>query len=781
MAKKYLFKFCGIIFAVLALTVICPVPCFHSPDVHGAEPMLTPKDSAVDLESVPLAKGQGVAKFEPPRVARKHILVQLHPNADKGQFLQNAKDRGFHRLGGVYRSNWMIMSIPEGAGPRQAAAAARMLPNVLRATADPIVRINDQIPPRDPMYIYDDNPSTKDCDPLIDICDPWDLVDQWGLFKVQAESESGWFVQTGSPEVVIAILDSGVDLDHDDLSGNIWTNDAELNGTEGVDDDGNGFIDDIHGFDFCGANDGSPDDGSSENDPLSQDPDPDIPTGGEWVADSTPYPYGWGIRFAGDPAVGDGVDNNEDYVADAGVTHGTFVAGIAGAMTNNNNPDTGLFEGMAGVCWHCKIMPVRLINAEGWAYGSDAVSAINYAADMGAHVINISWGIDLSSADNSVMEEIQILEDAINEAVSRGVIVVAAAGNSGTPGLHFPASMENTIAVGSSNWLGQRSDFSSYAASGQILDVIAPGELIWSTAVLSAYDALIYYLLEMGDWEPGTDTYGQADGTSFATPLVSGYVGLILSENPGATLSQVREVIRANAVDIFSDPHSPGQPLVGYDPYSGFGEVRLVVPALTVQPNEPPTVTITAPSDGATFEEGASVTFTASATDPEDGEISAEIVWSFLIDNEEVSVVGPTITISSLGVATHTITASVTDSGGMSGSASINVTISPNSPAPEPPNTPPVADFVFNIVKSKAVSFTDTSTDSDGSIESWLWDFDDGTTSTAQNPEHRYRSTGSYAVTLTVTYNGDETAFVTKPVVIPGGGDKPKSRGKGVK
>ena len=768
MAKKYLFKFSGIIFAALVLLVIYPVPGLQSPVVHGAEPTVTPMDSAADLESVSLGKGRGVAKMESPRVARKHILVQLHPGADKGQFLQNAKGHGLHRLGRVYGSNWMIMTIPEGAEPRQAAAAARMLPNVSRATPDFIVRINDQIPPNDPMYIDDDNPSTKDCDPLWDICDPWDLVDQWGLFKVEAVM-SGWTVQTGSPEVVIAILDSGVDLDHDDLLDNIWTNPDEIP-DDNIDNDWNGFVDDIHGADFCGNNDGSPDD-----DPASQDSNPDIPAGGSWVEDLTAWPYG--IRFAGDPAVGDAVDNNMDWVIDAGVTHGTFVAGVAGAMTNNINPETGAFEGMAGVCWHCKIMPVRLINAEGWAYGSDAVSAINYAVAMGAHVINISWGIDLSSADNSVMQEIQILDDAVNNAVSQGVIVVAAAGNSGTPGLHFPASMENTIAVGSSNWLGQRSDFSSYAGPGQTLDVIAPGELIWSTAVFSAYDALLYDFLGMSGWEPGTATYGQADGTSFATPLVSGYVGLILSENPGATLSQVREVISANAVDILSDPNSLGGPLVGYDPYSGFGEVRMVVPALTVQPNEPPTVTITALDDGATFDEGASVTFNATANDQQDGDISADIVWNSSIDGYLGE--GAFVNTDSLSEATHTITASVSDSGGMSGSDSIDVTIKPNTPAPVPQNVPPVAGFDFVIVKSKSVSFTDTSTDSDGgTIVSWFWDFGDGTSSTARDPIHRYRSTGSYPVTLTVTDDGGETNLITKSVDILGGGKKPKSRRK---
>jgi subtilisin family serine protease len=507
----------------------------------------------------------------------------MHPHANQQQFLQDAKNQGLHPLGRVYGSNWLLMSVPEGAAPQQAMAAARTFPGVLRTTADPIVRINDQIPPHDPIYKDDDDPTTKPCDPLEEICDPWDLVDQWGLFKVEAEG--GWLVQRGTPNITIAILDSGIDVDHDDLWGNIWTNPGEIP-DNGIDDDANGFVDDVHGADFCGDNVGDPLD-----DPASQDANPDNPKGGEWIEDPDAWPFG--IRFDGDPAVGDAVDNNLDQLIDLGVFHGTFVGGIAGAMTDNINPVTEEYEGMAGACWHCKLMPVRLINAEGWAFGSDAAAAVYYATDKGANVINISWGLDLNAVDAPEMDEIQVLSQAIDYAVSKGVIVVAAAGNSNSEGLHFPACMPNTIAVGSSNWLDQRSDFSNFAVPGEIpdngidddgngwvddiLDVIAPGELIWSTTVLSAYDALLYDFLGLEGWEPGSSTYGQADGTSFSTPLVSGYVGLILSQNPDATLSQVREIIRSNAVDIV-DPNGVGDSLVGYDAYAGFGRIRLVVP-----------------------------------------------------------------------------------------------------------------------------------------------------------------------------------------------------------
>lgn len=612
-----------------------------------------------------------------PRSAGRHILVQLHPHADERRFMQSASAQGLRRLSRVYGTTWVRMAIPASVPPAQAAVAARTLPGVLRATLDAVVRINDQIPPRDPIYKNDDDPSTKPCDPVFEICDPWTLVDQWGLFKVEAET--GWGVERGSPGVVIAILDSGVDLDHDDLWGKLWTNPGEVPGN-GIDDDGNGIVDDVHGADFVGSNAGG-----LFDDPGALDGNPDVPMGGTWVVDPTTT---FGIRFVGDPAVGDGDDNNLDGVIDIGVTHGTLVAGIVGAMTDNINPETLQFEGMAGACWHCKLMPVRLINAEGWAFGSDAASAIYYATTMGARVINISWGIDLSSAGPSDLEAIQVIADAIDFAVSRGVIVVASAGNSGTAGLHFPAIMRNTIAVGSSNWLDRRSAFSSHAVPAEIpdngvdddgngwvddvLDVVAPGELIWSTAVLSAYDALLYELLGLPGLEPGTDTYGGADGTSFSAPLVSGYVGLLLSRNPEATLGQVRQAVRSNARDIV-DPEGVGASLAGYDAYSGFGRLRMVVATLNPAPNALP-VANAGPDQAISVkgrEQTAAVTLDASGSFDPDGTI---ISYEWLENGARIAT-GQTASLN-LGIGTHTITLRVTDSGQTSSEDQVIVDVS---------------------------------------------------------------------------------------------------------
>ncbi|HDN68949.1 MAG TPA: hypothetical protein ENG26_00035 [Gammaproteobacteria bacterium] len=513
-------------------------------------------------------------------IAPRHILIKLNAAADVPVFLSRANKQGLRKLGRVYGSNWYTFSIPAKASPRAAAARARNLPGVRKATIDPVVHI-DQIPPRDPLYRDDDDPSTK-CIPGIDVgCEDLDFVDQWGLFKVEAEG--AWNITTGSSSVVIAILDSGLDLDHDDLIGKIWINPGEVKG-DGVDNDGNGLVDDYHGADFVGDNVGDP----LMDDSSSQDGNPDIPMG-IWDPEVDIF------TFTGDPSVGDGLDNDLDGLPDLGVFHGTAVAALAAAMTDNPSEELpGEYEGMAGACWNCKIMPVRMVNAEGGGFGSDAAAAIYYATDMGADVLNLSWGFDLDALDVAGEAEVAVITDAINHAVSQGVIVVASSGNSGGEAVRFPAAMVDVLAVGSSNWLDQRSAFSSYAPAGEIpdngldddgngriddvVDIVAPGEYIWSGYVYSVFEAQYSYLLGDPETVPGGDAYEfVSQGTSFSAPLVSGYIGLLLSLHPGATLEQLRQVLRSYAVDIL-DPEGVGSNLVGYDQYTGFGRVRMVIP-----------------------------------------------------------------------------------------------------------------------------------------------------------------------------------------------------------
>ncbi len=149
---------------------------------------------------------------------------------------------------------------------------------------------------------------------------------QWGLENINAPR--AWGSVTGSP-VIVAVIDTGIQHEHPDLRENIWTNAAEANGTTGVDDDNNGFVDDVHGWDFFA------DDASVFDDPLNDD-------------------------------------------------HGTHVAGTIGAMTNNTT-------GVAGVNWRVQIMPVKFLGPGGGSL-DDAVDSILYAIDNGANILNNSWG-----------------------------------------------------------------------------------------------------------------------------------------------------------------------------------------------------------------------------------------------------------------------------------------------------------------------------------------------------------------------------------------------------
>lgn len=665
------------------------------------------------------------------RVASGHILVQLEPGTEEAAFLAQARGLGLGRIKQLRGTNWYTLQITSsGVLPRQAAEAARGLPGVLRAAADPILGINDQIPPRDPFYVDDPDPG-NDCDIFEDPdCEAEALLDQWGLFRVGAEG--GWLATTGSAETVIAIIDSGVDFDHDDLWANIWTNPGETAGN-GIDDDGNGYVDDSHGWDFSGNNVGSPDD-----DPASEDNNPDITAGGEWVYDPLAIPFGY--RYDGDPAVGDGIDNNLEYypllyTMDVGVFHGTTVAGVVAAMTDNLVPTTGLYEGFAGTCWHCSLMPLRIINAEGEAFGSDAAEAIYYAVDNGARIINASWGI---APGGATQEELAVLEQAIQYAANNGVVVVAAAGNGGSQGLYFPASMAETIAVGSSSWFDERSEFSSYAspANQEILDVVAPGEAIWNAGVLSAYDAwvmndwLLFPEFDWEPWHPGDDVYQGADGTSFAAPLVSGYLGLVISRNPCATPDQVRDILRGNAQDVAG---------AGYDVYTGYGRINMVVPDLecSTSGNQPPVAAFTY------ITTDLAVAFSDQSSDPDGSIVSWD--WDFGDGNSSAEQ-NP---VHTYAAGSYTVTLTVTDDGGKRAASSQGLSVSAGGTN----NLPPVAAFSYSCT-GRDCSFDAGSSSDDTGIIDYAWDLGDGGNATGQVVQHRYASHGTYSVTLTVS-DGD--------------------------
>lgn len=202
---------------------------------------------------------------------------------------------------------------------------------------------------------------------------------------------------------------------------------------------------------------------------------------------------------------------------------------------------------------------------------------------------------------------------------------------------------------------------------------------------------------------------------------------------------------------------------------SGPGGSSTTSQTITVNANTPPAVSITAPANGSTFTTGSAVAFAGTATDAEDGNLSSSIQWNSNISGQLGN--GPSIQTSNLAIGTHTITASVTDSGGLPASATITITVT------APPA--PVASFLASPTAGIApltVAFTDTST---GTVTSRSWTFGDQSGSNAQNPTHTYTQAGLYTVTLTVTGPGGSSSS-SKQILVEssGGGGDPGCPGR---
>jgi len=224
----------------------------------------------------------------------------------------------------------------------------------------------------------------------------------------------------------------------------------------------------------------------------------------------------------------DFVNNDTDAMDDN--LHGTHVAGIAAAATDNTT-------GVAGVSFNTvKILPIKVLDAGGSGYYSWIASGIIYAADHGAKVINLSLGGSFNSTT---------LENAVNYAWNKGAVVVAAAGNSGTTAKSYPGAYTNAIGVWASTQTDYRASFSTY---GSWVDVGAPGVSILSTLPFTK------------DTTDGVqDGYTLLSGTSMATPHVAGLAGLLFSQHPSWTATQTRNKIQSTADSVPDREFSRGR------------------------------------------------------------------------------------------------------------------------------------------------------------------------------------------------------------------------------
>ncbi|MDR4949953.1 S8 family serine peptidase [Neobacillus cucumis] len=344
------------------------------------------------------------------------------------------------------------------------------------------------------------------------------ILGVYGKAGIDIGAEGAWALTKGSTSVVIGVIDTGIDINHPDLKARIWKNPGEIAG-DGIDNDKNGYIDDVNGWDF----------------------------------------------FNQDNTVFDSADGDE---------HGTHVSGtIAGTA------DT---VGVTGLAPNVKIMPLKFIGPDG-GYTSDAILAINYAKAKGVKITNNSWGGGGFS---------QALSDAIRDSNS---LFIAAAGNDGenndvTP--HYPANYDlpNIISVAAIDNTGNLADFSDYGAT--TVDIAAPG-----VSILSSVPPLY------GDY---ADAYDYYNGTSMATPHVTGEAALLLSKYPTYTPAVIKQsILKA------STPLSSLQGLVLT------GSMARADKALAYQPDSDiPGIPFT----------GTSVTTTANATNDKDDVYSMDLL-----------------------------------------------------------------------------------------------------------------------------------------------------------
>jgi len=339
----------------------------------------------------------------------------------------------------------------------------------------------------------------------------------------QIKASQAWDLAQSAEPVIIGFIDSGVEYTHPDLAPNIWLNPGEdqppfgiLDSADynGIDDDNNGYIDDLVGWDFVDA--------------------PELPYGSDYL------------------------EPDNDPTDTFG--HGTAVAGIAAAVIDNT-------IGIAGTAINGVIMPLRCASA---AYLTEIaiVNAVIYAVDpypqdptlAGASVINMSFG----STDAS-----PLLQDVIQYAAARDVLIAASSGNSGSTLPHYPSGYDQTISVGAVNSYDQVLGLSNRGAT---LDIVAPGLEIISTVPDAGYD---YF------WG-GT-------GTSFAAPIVSAGAAMIQGLHPNFSAEDIKSVLLTSADDLYQ---------TGWDSLSGHGRLNIERALLT---EEILTAQITSPATGSGF------------------------------------------------------------------------------------------------------------------------------------------------------------------------------------
>ena len=397
-------------------------------------------------------------------------VMAVHPGGDAGEPVAGEWVRmqlagGQEAPASLEAQGFRQLPVPEGMTPEAYSAWLESQPGVLNASPDPIVTA--AAGPNDFYY----------------------RVQEGYLDPIGASA--AWDITTDAEEIVVAVLDTGIDFRHRDLVRNLWQNPNDAD-NDGVDDDNNGCIDDRYGCRF-----------------LTAKPERIKECG---YTSSTP---------------------NGDIRDDHGTTeslgsHGTSVAGIIGARGNNQ-------IGITGVAWRVRLMTLKVLDCG--AGGklptgemSNVARAIDYARRMGADIINISFASGPGDPNNDTPE----LRAAIESALADGLIIVAAAGNHGARGVGFPAAYAqypNVIGVGASDSTDGNA-WAPYSSYGGGVDIAAPGNRVVSTVRSDLLSPPYAYL---------------PPGTSSAAPIVTGAFALAMARNPGLTMEEYIAIVQESA------------------------------------------------------------------------------------------------------------------------------------------------------------------------------------------------------------------------------------------
>ncbi len=482
--------------------------------------------------------GEIIVKFRPNTTATQRSAIIA---ARAAGLIRRFDAVGLHRV-----------RLRGGQGVDAALASFRAMPEVALAQPNYIRRALIA-PPNDPF---------------------WSIGFQWGPVKIQAPEVWETYT-TGDPGVVVASIDTGVDYTHPDLAANMWHNPGEI-ADNGVDDDNNGYVDDVYGI--------------------------------------------------------DAVNGDSDPMDDQG--HGTQTVGIMAAVGNNST-------GGVGVSWNTKILTCKFVDNTGSGTDADAIECFNYIVALKQRGVNIrvsnnSWGSPREDPPALA------LKDAIDAAGSAGILNVFAAGNDGTDNDVLPFdpacfASPSIISVAASDQSDNRAGFSNYGATS--VHLAAPGVFIFTTV-------------------PGS--YGFADGTSMAAPMVAGAAALLVANDSSLSVDQLKARLMTS-VDVLAQWGSS---------VSSGGRLNLLN-AIALGGNAPPSVALTSPAAGTPFVAPASVALAATATDSDGTIAKVDFYANGVLVGTDTTGPGPyTAVWPDVATGSYSLTAVATDNAGASRTSS---------------------------------------------------------------------------------------------------------------